>query len=220
MVLVLVIGCEAEESVPLNTGSAYFPLKKGIYQVYAVNEIRYSAVAEPETLTYELMTEVVDSFPSAKDTYIYVIHRSRRSAETEPWEVLDTWSARKDKTEAIVSEGNTPFVKVVFPIRDGARWNGNAFNALGDDEYELKDIHQPFAAGGMTFEKTLTIEQEQNEDPIVFNDARMEVYARDVGMVYRQTVQLYYCTDDDCLGQQKIAHGIDMKMVIKQYGRH
>jgi hypothetical protein len=32
----LVPVCEAEESQPLDTGSAYFPLKMGIYDIYAV----------------------------------------------------------------------------------------------------------------------------------------------------------------------------------------
>lgn len=220
MVLALFAGCEAEESPHLDTGSAYFPLKKGIFQVYSANEIRYSAMGEPVTLAYELMTEVVDSFPSPQGQYTYVIHRSRRSTEKEPWEELDTWSARKDNREAIVSEGNTPFVKVIFPIRSGTRWNGNAFNTMGDDEYELKDIDQPFEVNGMTFEKTLIVEQERNEDFIVFRDERQEVYALDVGLVYKVITQLNYCTDDNCLGQQKIESGIEMKLVIKQYGKH
>lgn len=218
--MALVAGCEAEESTSLDTGSAYFPFKKGVYQVYSVNEIRYSAIAEPETLAYELMTEVVDSFPSPQGQYTYVIHRSRRSTETDPWEALDTWSARKDNSEAIVSEGNTAFVKVIFPIRSGTRWNGNAFNTLENDEYELKDIDQPFEVNGMTFEKTLTVEQERNEDFIVFRDERQEVYALDVGLVYKVITQLNYCTDDNCRGQQKIDSGIEMKLVIKQYGKH
>lgn len=63
MILALVAGCEAEESPVLDPGTAYFPLERGIYQVYSVEEIRYTSIADPETLAYELMTEVVDAFP-------------------------------------------------------------------------------------------------------------------------------------------------------------
>jgi hypothetical protein len=72
----------------------------------------------------------------------------------------------------------------------------------------------------MRFDNTFTVEQEQNEDFFVFNDERREVYARDIGLVYKKVVQLGYCTDDHCLGQQKIDHGFEMKLVIKQYGKH
>ncbi len=220
MILALSGGCEGEDSTPLDTGSAYFPLNKGIYQIYAVNEVRYSALAEPVASSYELMVEVVDSFPSAQGQYTYVIHRSRRSTEIDSWEILDTWSARKDSREAIVSEGNTAFVKVIFPVRTGTRWNGNAFNTLGIDEYVLTNIHQSFGINGMTFENTFTVEQERNEDLIVFNDERREVYALDVGLVYKKIIQLNYCTDEICIGKQKIENGLEIQMVIKQYGKH
>jgi hypothetical protein len=215
----LFTGCGDDGSVPRDAGYAYFPLKKGIFQVYSVNEIHYTAIALPDTSDYELMMEVADSFPGPEG-YTYVIVRSRRSAASDPWTMLDTWSARKTDTRVIVSEGNTPFVKIIFPPSPGTRWNGNVFNTLGDDEYELKDPDRPAEVNGMTFEKTLTVEQEQNEDLIVFNDQRSEIYARDVGLIYRDIRQLSYCTEDACLGQQKIDNGIEIKLRIKEYGKH
>lgn len=219
MVLALIAGCEGEETTLRDSGSAYFPLNKGIYQVYSITETLYSGSNTPERSTYELMTEVVDSIVSAGG-YLYVINRSRRQSETAPWEPLDTWSGRKNSREAIVSEGNTPFLKVIFPVREGTRWDGNTFNTLGEDEYELKNAAEPYVVGGMNFEHTLTIEQERNEDFVVFNDTRREVYALDVGLVYRETIQYDYCTDDNCLGQQKIVSGIEVKQAIKQYGKY
>ena len=220
MFLAFFAGCDGEESPIPDAGTAYFPLEKGLYHIYAVNEVRYSTSPDPEVLNYEVMTEVVDSFPSAKGQYLYVIHRKRRTSETDPWELIGTWSARRDESEVIVSEGNTSFVKVKFPLRDDTRWNGNAFNSLGQDEYELKDIHQPMELSGITFENTMTVEQERNNDIIVFRDERIEIYALDVGLVYKEIIQLNYCTDDNCLGQQKVEHGTEMKMVIKGYGKN
>jgi len=218
--LALVAGCKDEEPLILDSGTEYFPLKKGLYHLYAVNEVRYTPGADPEELNYELMTEVVDSFPSASTQFTYVVHRSRRPAAGSPWELLDTWSVRKGNSEVIVSEGNTAFVKVKFPVRGDSRWDGNIFNSLGEDAYEFKDIHQPLELNGITFENTMTVEQERNDDVIVFRDERREVYALNVGLVYKEITQLNYCTDDNCLGQQKVEEGIEMKMVIKQHGRY
>lgn len=218
LVLTVIAGCAHDETSVPDTGYAYFPLQKGNYQVYSVIEKHYSGTLDPVIETYELMTEVVDSF-SSEGTFIYVINRSRRPSESEPWAPMDTWSARKNAREGIVSEGNTPFVKVVFPIREGTVWNGNIFNTLGTDEYVLTNVAHPFQVSGMTFDNTVSVEQEQNKDFIVFNDSRREVYAMDIGLVYREITQLNYCTQDHCLGQQKITSGIQMVQEIKAYGK-
>lgn len=216
--LTLLAGCEAEHGLATNTGAAYFPLQTGVFQVYAVHEIIYSASEPPRESNYELMAEVTDSFPSPNGL-TYVIHRSSREDETDPWRAQDTWSVRKDDREIIVSEGNTSYVKMKFPPYENNVWDGNIFNPLGRDDYKWKEIAKPAAFNGMTFGKTLTVEQEDNKDPIVFRDERKEVYAMGVGLVYKEVIQLNYCTADACLGQQKIDHGQEITMVIREYGK-
>jgi len=213
-------GCSGEEALIPDTGESFFPLEKGIYHIYTVHEVRYAASAGQEILNYEIRTEVVDSFPSTGGGYTFVIHRSRRPSAPDPWEALDTWSVKKDERNVIVAEGNTSFLKLKFPVRAGTRWNGNTYNALGDDAYEFKDIGELMEFNGMSFDKTMAVEQERNDDFIVFNDLRREIYARNVGLIYKEIVQLNYCTDDNCIGQQNISQGVELRMVIKEYGKH
>ena len=217
VVFAFVSACVDEENA-MDADMGYFPLETGLFHIYTVQETRYTPGAA-QVLYYELMTEVVDSF-SSENQLIYAIHRSRRPGETEPWEPLDTWSARIDKHAVIVSEGNTSFIKAKFPVSAVNRWDGNALNTLGADEYRFIDIYQPVEIGGMTFEKTVTVEEEQNDDVIVFRDGRRDIYALGIGLVYSETIQLNYCTDDICLGQQIIEDGREMRMAIKEYGKH
>lgn len=219
MFLSLFVSCEADEEVSFRHGTEYFALKKGVFQVYSVNEVHYSAATEPLEINYELRAEVTDSFPSNAGGYTYVIHRSKRVSDTESWQALDTWSVRPEISEVIVTEGNTPYVKVKLPLTPDNVWNGNELNAQGEDQYRYSDIARPLELDGMTFENTITVEQENNEDPIVFRDQRKEVYARNVGLVYKEVVQLNYCTDDACLGQKQVDHGVEMRMTIKDYGK-
>lgn len=221
MFLAVAVACEDGEPVATESGEVYFPLQTGFYQVYSVTEKVYSAgESDPVISQYEIMAEVVDSFPSGDREHTYVVHRSRRASEATVWQELDTWSVRKDQYRVVVAEGNTSFVKMTFPASELNRWNGNTFNTMGEDEYEMRRVGQPMELNGMTFEKTLTVEQERNEDLIVFRDVRTEVYARGAGLVYTEVIQLNYCTDDHCLGQQKIDHGVELKMEIKAYGQH
>ena len=218
MFFAVAAGCEGEETLIPDAGFAYFPLRTGIYQVYKVHEVRHDLSSGSEVLDYELRTEVVDSFPSGDNAHTFVIHRSRRFAATDAWEPVDTWSARHEANNLIVSEGNTPYVKLQFPVRAGARWNGNRYNTLAPDEYEYLGIGQSVALNGMNFENTMTVQQEFNDDRIVFYDARSEVYAAGAGLVYRKDTQLNYCTQDHCLGQQIIQDGTEFEMVIREYG--
>lgn len=215
---ILVAACTSDEFKPADRGLDYFPLKTGLYHIYKVDSIGYSEVAEPETLAYELMTEVTDSFPNPEGNFTYVISRFKRLDSTSAWQNFDTWSARVSNREAVVNEGAVSFVKLVFPVVAKSVWDGNKFNSNDTDEYEITVFQQPYMAGGMTFESAITVEQENNEDFIVFLDERKEVYARGVGLVYKEITQLQYCVDDNCRGQQIIERGTIYKQELIEYG--
>jgi hypothetical protein len=214
----LAVSCSSHEFKPADIGLEYFPLRAGYYQTYTIDEVLYSEVAEPETLAYQLKVQITDSFPNNDGTFTYVLHRSKRPDANSAWENLDTWSVRGDDRELIVNEGNIPFVKLTFPLKRGNAWNGNKFNSHDEDEYEVVALDQSFTAGGTIFDKTLTVLQENNEDLIVFLDERKEVYARGVGLIYKEAKQLHYCTADNCRGQQKIESGSVFKQELIEYG--
>lgn len=219
MLLFLVSGCSSEEPTPDQTGTDFFPLKVGWYQTYFVKEKRYAVASDPVESSYFLKVTITDSIRDTPDGIVWVMERRRRESPESSWESLDTWSARRDGNSVVVSEGNTPFVKLQFPLVQGQKWNGNAFNTLGEDEYILREVRRPLELNGTRFENTVTAEAEFNLDPIVFRDERKEIYAKDVGLVYREIVQHNYCTTDACLGHQKIDEGFEMYMTITEYGR-
>lgn len=215
----LVAACAKDEFTPSDIGLEYFPLTKGNYQIYNVSEILYSEVKAPENRNYQLKIEIVDSFPNPDDIYTYVMSRATRTTPAQPWSALDTWSVRGSDRELIVNEGNVPFVKITFPVAKGNEWNGNKLNNSEEDDYEMVFVDQPTEVAGTKFEKTLKVLQEDNEDLIVFQDKREEVYAKGVGLILKDLTQLSYCTDPDCIGQQQIKSGIVYKQEIIEYGR-
>jgi hypothetical protein len=218
MLLLLASACGKDEYKPGDIGLDYFPLRKGNYQIFNVSEVIYSEVKDPENRNYQLKVEIVDSFPNTEGIYTYVLSRTRRDNASQAWQDVDTWSARGNDRELVVNEGNTAFVKITFPVGKGNEWNGNKLNNGVEDDYEMETVDEPAQIAGTTFEKTLRVVQENNEDLIVFQDKREEVYARGIGLVYKETVQLSYCTDPNCIGQQKIKSGIIYKQEINEYG--
>ncbi len=217
--LVLLIGCD-ENPVVVEDDSVYFPLEVGSYQIYQVDQTLYSELDPPDITSYQLKIETVDSFKTIEGDYQFVMYRSKRNNENDPWVYLDTWSAKRSSIRAIMQEGNTSFVKLAFPLRENRAWDGNAFNTLGDDEYIATLVKKPFTIEGLPiFPKTITIQQSDNQDFIVYQDKRSEVYAEDVGLIEKKILQLnYYTLPIEDIGKQKIKNGIDFNQRLIEYG--
>jgi hypothetical protein len=220
LIAVAVVSCDSDEDArPADSGKDYFPFRKDLYHVYDVSEINY-VLSAPETLAYELRTEVIDSFLNVEGNFTYVIYRSKRMEGESNWAYIDTWSGGIDSREVVINEENIPFLKLKLPVEVGVQWNGNAYNNEDEDQYTLEETGKSYVFNGVNFDQCITINQNDNEDYIVFLDQRKEIYARGIGLVYKETTQLNYCTDTNqgCLGEQTIESGLIYKQTIKEYG--
>jgi len=203
---------------PEDNGKDYFPMQKGHFQIYDINEIIYT-LGDPDTFLYQLKTVVIDSFLNNGSTYTYVIHRSVRNNPSQPWTYKDTWSSRMENNKAIEKEENVDFVKLIFPFQVGLKWDGNEYNTLGKEDYELIN-EESKTINDVTFTDCITIKQRDNQDFIVYLDQRHETYARNVGLIHREMKQLHYCTDTNsgCIGKQIVEEGTIYKQTILDYG--
>jgi hypothetical protein len=224
------LSCETSPETVTDAGLDYFPLKVGAYQVYSVDETQINQSVEQKSI-YELKFQVIDSLINQEGGYTYIIQRQSRANANLPWNMLDSWTARIAGRQAIINEGNTSFVKLTFPAVNGLEWDGNAFNSLvgnkqcGDnldrlcDIYTLENFGTEFITStGITFGQALTIIQNEDPDLITKHDVRTEMYAKGVGLIYKESVVLEYCSTDDCKGDQKVDKGLKYKQVIKEYG--
>lgn len=224
-IVVLLVSCDTGEAVRANNGNYnYIPTKYNWYQVYNVEEVKYT-LGIPETLTYELKTVVADSFLNGSGKYTYLVYRSVRSVGETEWKSLNTWTIRLEKNEVVIQEENIPFVALQLPVVDGNRWNGNKYNNLinrstntAEDYYNVEEKGMPFAVNDQTFANCVIVNQEDNQEYVVYLDQRKEVYANNVGLIYKARTQLSFCTESACIGQQKVEEGIIYKQSITSYG--
>jgi hypothetical protein len=215
--LLIAGGCSSNDEPTIDVGKSYIPLRVGDFQIYDITQTNYSPLEDPEELHYQLKTQVIDSFEHHAGGYAYVIHRSHRDSESDPWVYKESWSVRVTDLEAIVNESNISFVKIAFPITVGKTWNGNAYNSSEADEYEFTFVNLPYELGDTRFENTVVVDQENRVD-LLFNDRRFEVYAKDVGLIYREVTDLEYCSEVECFGENKIERGIVYKQTIVDHG--
>jgi hypothetical protein len=226
--LLLVFGCTTSENKPRDT--AYFPLKVGSSWIYDVEEttiLRAACTDDGVTISkYELRMVVADSFPNTENGFTYLLHRFKRSKSTDEWTELDTWTSKLSGTKIVNNESNINFVKLVIPIADNVVWNGNQFNnklelnGLNEDEYKATLTGQPYTNSlALTFSKTVSIVQNDQQKNLLYRDSRLEVYAFDVGLVYKESYLLNYFDKAElpCYGTNKTQKGTIYKQSLKEF---
>lgn len=209
-------GCESDPEVrPSDT--EYLPLQKGFYQVYDVDSTWYTPIEGEQTIHYQLKTVVVDSFLNAESNYTYVIYRYKREDTSHDWQYDNTWSAWMDDLRAVVSEENVAFVKFPLPVSEGRKWNGNLFNNLGEDEYEMIKARKSVTINDVEYDDGIEISQNYDDDPIVRTDIRTEVYARNVGLIRSEVRILNFCTVG-CSTFGEIETGVEYFQTLREHG--
>jgi hypothetical protein len=214
----LLLSCTSSETTPLDPGYDYLPLVTSRFITYEVTEQRFSLTGAPVTSTYQLKETVGASYTDVTGQPAFRIQRFRRPNERVPWQTDSLWTARTDSRMAVRTENGADFVKLVFPLINRSRWNGNRFNRFSEDVYELRNLNQPFTVGTQTFAETATVFQ-QNDSTLVSQDRRIEVYARQIGLVYKETVQLQFCASSPaCIGKAQIDFGVRRYVRVANYG--
>lgn len=227
--LILLFGCQSHELAPKETGHAYVPIAVGTYWEYAYTETTINPVNGQVTTISDLKLEVSDVITSGNES-TYIVHRYSRPQGSSIYTPIETWSVRSNEFQWIQQEGNIPYIKLQFPLVDGKYWNANALNNLGGteacgdgsytcDNYAISGLQQSFEIPGvLAYDNTVTVIENNEDDPIVSKDVRKSIYANAIGLVYREVTHLEYCTVGNCIGQQVVENGLIIRQTLKAYG--
>lgn len=225
----MLVGCQSREVLPKRSGHEFVPAQVGDYWEYGVTTTTFSAVNGQTNELSELRLDVVDQVILGGQVTFIVQRRTRPQGSTT-WQAAETWSARVDQFQYVLQEGNVPFVKLQFPLVEGKTWDGNLLNTLGGteicpdgtatcDTYNVTQLYQPFELPGIfLYDDTVTIVESDEDDPIIMKDLRKAVYAKEIGMVYREEIHLEYCTVGPCIGQQVVENGSIVRLTLTTHG--
>jgi hypothetical protein len=189
----LTLSCK-DKMEEFDYGYEYCPVSVGNYKIYNVEEIIYEN-SDTVILNYQIKEQVTELFNiNGEDRY--KLERFKRAADTVPWPIDpdSVWSIMLNKSRIIKIENNTRFIKLVFPVENGKEWDGNAENSRGEDLYYIKNVGKPYTVLSNTFSKTAKVVQ-NDDSTCISRDRRYEVYAENVGMIYRLK-EIYELTDD------------------------
>jgi hypothetical protein len=136
------------------------------------------------------------------------------------WTIKDVWSCIKTNTSYEVVEENVRLIKLSFPVKTDAYWNGNAQNTIGEWNYKYNYIDNTETVNGTLFEKVLFVEQKDDKlKNVIHRQYYIEKYAKNIGLIYREIKDLYSNTVLlNVPVEQRIEKGIIYKQTYITHG--
>ena len=191
----LILSCtEDAEIIPL--GLDYFPINVGEFRVYDVMETTY--VDKVETIeNYQFRESFYDSIESENEV-TFLMRIERRSTELENWVSIESIAIRQTTTNLDYREANISLIKMSYPVLASRMWDGNAQNQNPSQSYRYEELDE----NDDIFDQSEHIKVILSDLPanIVERDERFEIYARGIGLVERNFVEIDFC-QSNCNGQ-------------------
>ena len=166
----------------------YYPNEINSWIEYEVTEIVHGTLSS-DTLNYFLKEIKTNEFYDNEGQIATRIERFWKFNPNEDYSIKDVWQEKVTSTTAEKVEENNRYVKLIFPVKYGDYWDGNAFNSMPYCEYALDSIHQPFSINNYTFDSSLMVLQKDLYTAVDYQNA-YEVYAKNIGLIYKKDVDL------------------------------
>ena len=215
--LLLTFSCKREVEVAPEMGYDYFPTKIGQWVIYDVDSIFYDSFKQFAFHYHYQIKEIIESdFLDNSGKTTQRIERYRRDNDSMPWIIKNVWYANRTATTAEKVEINNRFIKLIFPLKADKIWNGNSYNTIGSWDYQYTDINTFATIGNLYFDSTVTVTQTGYNDPIINTQLGKEVYAKHVGMIYREYTNLEIKIDT---GSNRDTSGVSYRMTVIDYAK-
>ncbi|MBI1223670.1 MAG: hypothetical protein GC192_00410 [Bacteroidetes bacterium] len=228
-----VMACKkTKDDYSTELGLEYFPLEIGKFMEYEVD----STIFDPngDTSVFYSRTfvkeEIIDTLSDNNGNVLYKIEHFERTADTLPWVIKKVLSVSIQENQAIRTEDNLRFIKLTFPVKKNANWDGNIHfdeglivTVAGETlemfkgwKYRIRQVDEPLSIGNFQFDETATVEEADNENLIELRKSSA-IYAKGIGLVYRELWILDTQCIDNCIGQtweEKAEKGFILKQTI------
>ena len=205
---VVIFSCKKDKPVEsVDFGYNYLPDEVGRYVIYEVDSIVYDDVAHPVPYTFRyLLKEVIAATfldNSGRQTLrierFYKMYNDTVPYDSMVWIGPRVWHANKTSSTFEKVEENIRYVRLVFPVSEGKQWNGNAYNTLGQKEYEIISVDQPESINNINFDSVVTVKQFEKIN-FIENIYEAEKYARNAGLIYKKRDSIYHGGGADTVG--------------------
>lgn len=212
--LFFTFSCSKDNEVTVvDLGMAYAGLDLGNYVIYDVDSIFYDDFNDTViTTSFQLKELVAESYTDLEGDEAFKINRYKRDYDTLPWIQTDVWNAKLTSTNYQKVEENVRYIKLIFPVRDNSKWNGNSMNNEGEQQYEYKSVDHAELVGSTNLDQVLTVLQEDDQTNLINPRIFEEKFAYGIGLVYKRS------SDKERDNLSSPWRGYDITMTLNSYG--
>lgn len=200
---------ESDDRFGSDITRGYFPLELGHYVLYDVDSTIWDDFKCTKADShYQMRYTIADTFRDNELRLSYQVDVHIRKDDTQPWRIDDVFYITPTSSSLEWVQNNLRFTKLVFPVADGATWNGNSQIATNDQDlryfegwmYKYSNKNDQYNNGRVAFDNTVTVNlvDEKQNDPdtmptaFAYRSYGREVYAHGVGLIYREMLHWDY----------------------------
>lgn len=183
--------CRSNQEDPVIKGEEYYPIKIGDKKVYKIDTIVYDLFTKTvDTISNTVYEEVVEKFADFHGDSVYRIELSTYDNIKQKFVVFKSYERSIKDNFALEKMDNAQEVKMIFPISSyktkGSTftWNANMYNSKDPDVVKYTSVFTPFNNGYKTYNNCVSVKLNKPLDGLI-NKKREEIYAKDVGLIYR-----------------------------------
>jgi hypothetical protein len=212
--MLLIASCKKEKEEPVDFKYEYAPQTIGHYCIYDVMEVKHDdAVGMHDTTVYFLKERIESSFVDDQGRPSLRLERSRLDTASGLWVITDVWYSTRIASRYEKIEEDERFIRLTFPVKIDAEWNGNAYNQIGAWDYKYTDVDVARTYNGLNFSNTARVSH-IDEFNFVQRYLSYEVYAKNIGLVSKY----YKYVTIDAFDSTAIDVGNELYMNIVSYG--
>ncbi len=220
----------------------YYPVYPGKYIRYRLDSMRFVDFGQRDTVVSYDAKDVVDAEISDnngnKAFRVIRYLRDVTSSDESDYTPALTYVITPSRESIDVQENNLRYQKLRLPVTEGFNWRGNAYlpsapfyaiYQFSNDEdmdiwdYTYQNVNQPITLNDLTFDSTVTVMQvaDSSNVPIEFPDGLAyrnhwtEVYAKNVGLIYKESVMWEYQPPNS--GNPGFRSGFGLKLTVIEH---
>lgn len=214
-------GCETGDVNPqqVASGKEYFPHSVGSFWIYKVDTVNYLPDGSKQSGSYFRKDKITDTLLDQEGAKVFRVEIYQTQDTSKAWEIDSVWSFRVETDKILYTENNKPIVKLKFPLQNGNKWDGNAYNTEADSSgifwFSVAQMGKPFMQpDSSVVQQTLTVLQRVDDNSI--NKSNFyEVYGKNIGLVFREKTFLIYKS----AASTEIGAGASRKYALIRYGK-
>lgn len=183
--------CETEQETPLDMGTNYFPAKIGNWYEYKIDSITYNDFYNPvkiDTFSYTVMLEVDTVITDLEGRETFILKKYVKT-DTSSYKLIANHTLNITSSRVETQEDNIKYIKLIFPVKQGYKWDLNALNTNAATNSHYETVDEPSIVEGQVFDSVATIIH-QDMNTLIGNEYHEERFARHIGLIYKKEINV------------------------------